>query len=103
MATCLLQVSDIDGTMIGDMSSADVFTTSERFADYWENSASLTGSLLVYNTGGRGRVVGIRRGWGRGRGWGIVHANPRKRGEGGWVDGLERGRVEVITQKLRAG
>ncbi|PNH04622.1 Ribosomal protein S6 kinase alpha-4 [Tetrabaena socialis] len=45
------RVSDIDGTMIGDMSSPDVFTSSERFADYWENSASLAGSLLVYNTG----------------------------------------------------
>ncbi|KAG2447799.1 hypothetical protein HYH02_007256 [Chlamydomonas schloesseri] len=47
----IMLVSDIDGTMIGDMSSPDVFTSSERFADYWENSASLTGSLLVYNTG----------------------------------------------------
>jgi hypothetical protein len=45
------QVSDIDGTMIGDMGMPDVFASSARFADYWENSASLSGSLLVYNTG----------------------------------------------------
>ncbi len=49
--TPLPQVSDIDGTMIGDMSSPDAFTSSHRFAEYWENSASLAGSLLVYNTG----------------------------------------------------
>ncbi|KAG2492426.1 hypothetical protein HYH03_009369 [Edaphochlamys debaryana] len=47
----IMLVSDIDGTMIGDMSSPDAFSSSERFTDYWENSASLAGSLLVYNTG----------------------------------------------------
>lgn len=47
----IMLVSDIDGTMIGDMSSPDAFTSSHRFAEYWENSASLAGSLLVYNTG----------------------------------------------------
>ncbi|GLC57318.1 hypothetical protein PLESTB_001211200 [Pleodorina starrii] len=47
----IMLVSDIDGTMIGDMASPDAFTSSHRFAEYWENSASLAGSLLVYNTG----------------------------------------------------
>ncbi|EFJ40325.1 hypothetical protein VOLCADRAFT_119992 [Volvox carteri f. nagariensis] len=47
----IMLVSDIDGTMIGDMSCPDAFSSSHRFAEYWENSASLAGSLLVYNTG----------------------------------------------------
>ncbi|GFR50917.1 hypothetical protein Agub_g13235 [Astrephomene gubernaculifera] len=47
----IMLVSDIDGTMIGDLGSPDAFESSHRFAEYWENSASLAGSLLVYNTG----------------------------------------------------
>ncbi|MEW5320338.1 MAG: hypothetical protein WDW38_011418 [Sanguina aurantia] len=47
----ILLVSDIDGTMIGDMGNVDVFESSARFVNYWENSASLAGSLLAYNTG----------------------------------------------------
>ncbi len=61
--------------MIGDMSSPDVFTSSERFADYWENSASLTGSLLVYNTGEGAACGGM--GVGRGVGWGGVECRGR--------------------------
>lgn len=64
------QVSDIDGTMIGDVSSPDAFNSSHRFADYWENSASLAGSLLVYNTGKRARVRMSLFGGGGGAGLG---------------------------------
>lgn len=45
----IMLVSDIDGTMIGD--GEDAYSSSQRFTYYWENIASLVGSVLVYNTG----------------------------------------------------
>lgn len=45
----LPQCSDIDGTMVGDDDRADERT--REFTEYWENNASLGGSVLVYNTG----------------------------------------------------
>lgn len=44
-----MQVSDLDGTMVGETAEADAATQS--FRDYWEDSAALAGSVLVYNTG----------------------------------------------------
>jgi len=46
-------VSDIDGTMVGDVGceGSGAFTSSGRFKEYWENAPVLSGSLLVYNTG----------------------------------------------------
>ena len=44
-----LQVSDLDGTMVGDDPAADAGT--EAFCRYWEDSAALSGGVLVYNTG----------------------------------------------------
>ena len=51
-------VSDIDGTMVGDVGceGQGAFVSSGRFKEYWENAPVLGGSLLVYNTGGRGAV-----------------------------------------------
>lgn len=43
------QVSDLDGTMVGEGSVADAAT--RRFCNYWEDTAALAGSVLVYNTG----------------------------------------------------
>eukprot|EP00798_Chlamydomonas_sp_ICE-L_P011612 gene11612-34319_t len=55
-------VSDIDGTMIGDASAPDAFVSSKRFLDYWESNATLSGSLLVYNTGrSMGQFVELMR------------------------------------------
>ncbi len=42
-------MSDLDGTMVGEGPAADAAT--QRFCDYWEDTASLAGSVLVYNTG----------------------------------------------------
>jgi len=42
-------VSDLDGTMVGEGPEADAMTAS--FGTYWEESAALVGSVLVYNTG----------------------------------------------------
>lgn len=44
-----VQVSDLDGTMVGDSGAADAAT--QQFCDYWEHNAALVGSVLVYNTG----------------------------------------------------
>ncbi|KAF5835213.1 sucrose-6F-phosphate phosphohydrolase-domain-containing protein [Dunaliella salina] len=46
-------VSDIDGTMVGDVGNEGpgAFHSSGRFKEYWENAAVLGGSILVYNTG----------------------------------------------------
>ena len=43
------QVSDLDGTMVGDGPAADAATA--EFQQYWESNAALCGSVLVYNTG----------------------------------------------------
>lgn len=42
-------VSDLDGTMVGEGPEADAMTS--EFGAYWEESAALVGSVLVYNTG----------------------------------------------------
>lgn len=44
-----LQVSDLDGTMVGDSAWADEAT--REFSTYWEHNAALCGGVLVYNTG----------------------------------------------------
>jgi len=44
-------VSDLDGTMFGDVNAPDAFDSSARFQAYWESNQALAGSLLVYNTG----------------------------------------------------
>ena len=43
------QVSDLDGTMVGDGPEADAGTAA--FCAYWEDAPALTGGVLVYNTG----------------------------------------------------
>lgn len=43
------QVSDLDGTMVGNGHEADAMTRS--FTQYWEDNAVLRNSVLVYNTG----------------------------------------------------
>jgi Sucrose-6F-phosphate phosphohydrolase len=43
------QVSDLDGTMVGEGALADGMT--REFCEYWEGTAALVGSVLVYNTG----------------------------------------------------
>ena len=75
-----LQVSDIDGTMIGDMSDPDALCSSQRFQLYWENSAALFGSLLVYNTGGwvrAGRRLNVGWGGAQAQGWVGVGLRPK--------------------------
>ncbi|KAG1676847.1 hypothetical protein FOA52_010356 [Chlamydomonas sp. UWO 241] len=47
----IMVVSDLDGTMFGDVNCHDAFDSSTRFRGYWENSQALAGSVLVYNTG----------------------------------------------------
>jgi hypothetical protein len=42
-------VADLDGTMVGEGPEADAMTA--EFNHYWENTAALSGSVLVYNTG----------------------------------------------------
>lgn len=44
-----VQVSDLDGTMVGEGPEADAATLA--FCRYWENTAALAGGVLVYNTG----------------------------------------------------
>lgn len=44
-----LQVSDLDGTMVGTGPEPDAATAA--FTQYWENTAALAGGVLVYNTG----------------------------------------------------
>lgn len=44
-----MQVSDLDGTMVGESPAADAATAA--FSSYWENTATLAGGVLVYNTG----------------------------------------------------
>ena len=48
-AASTMLVSDLDGTMVGEGADADAAT--QRFCSYWEDSAALAGSVLVYNTG----------------------------------------------------
>lgn len=62
--TLCLQVSDLDGTMVGDDSATG------QFKSWWEDCGALRGGVLVYNTGrwvyckaaellaGRGGVLG---------------------------------------------
>lgn len=51
-------VSDVDGTMIDD--SHEGIQYAEDFREYWENSATLRGSILVYNTGRSiGQLTGL--------------------------------------------
>lgn len=45
----IMVVSDLDGTMVGETAWDDQAT--EHFCRYWEGSAALCGSKLVYNTG----------------------------------------------------
>lgn len=45
----IMLVSDLDGTLVGEGEFADRLTA--EFGDYWENTAALVGSKLVYNTG----------------------------------------------------
>lgn len=53
-----MQVSDVDGTMIDDSDEGIRF--AEDFRDYWENSATLCSSILVYNTGRSiGQLTGL--------------------------------------------
>lgn len=42
-------MSDLDGTMVGEGPTANAATG--EFRDYWEETAALAGSVLVYNTG----------------------------------------------------
>ena len=44
-----MQVSDLDGTMVGNGPEADSMT--HQFTQFWENNAVLRNSVLVYNTG----------------------------------------------------
>ena len=67
------QVSDLDGTMVGDGEEADACT--REFATYWEENAALAGGVLVYNTG---RWVKEGSGWGVGGGRG---GRARSRGQ----------------------
>ena len=53
-----MQVSDVDGTMIDE----DDFSVqcAKDFRQYWENSATLCSSILVYNTGRSiGQLTGL--------------------------------------------
>ncbi|KAK3277093.1 hypothetical protein CYMTET_14875, partial [Cymbomonas tetramitiformis] len=51
-------VSDLDGTMVGNGPDFDGGTAA--FKTYWEDSAALSGSVLVYNTGRSiGQVVSL--------------------------------------------
>lgn len=53
-----MQVSDVDGTMIDD--SHEGIRYAEDFREYWENSATLCSSILVYNTGRSiGQLTGL--------------------------------------------
>ncbi len=45
----MLQVSDLDGTMVGETDFAD--ECMQQFTNYWNDTAALAGSVLVYNTG----------------------------------------------------
>lgn len=52
------QVSDVDGTMIDD--SDDAARAAADFRDYWENTAALCSSIMVYNTGRSiGQLTGL--------------------------------------------
>ena len=52
------QVSDLDGTMVGDGEEADAGT--REFCSYWEDNAALSGGVLVYNTGrSLGQFMGL--------------------------------------------
>jgi hypothetical protein len=48
-AALIMQVSDLDGTMVGETEEADAAT--REFCTYWEENAALSGGILVYNTG----------------------------------------------------
>ena len=55
------QVSDLDGTMVGEGEEADACTSD--FGAYWEDNAALAGGVLVYNTGrSLGQFQGLRLG-----------------------------------------
>lgn len=54
----LMQVSDVDGTMIDDNELSR--RCAWDFREYWENTAALCSSILVYNTGRSvGQVTGL--------------------------------------------
>jgi hypothetical protein len=51
-------VSDVDGTMIEDSDTA--CKAAWDFREYWENSAALCSSIMVYNTGRSiGQLTGL--------------------------------------------
>lgn len=53
-----MQVSDVDGTMIDEDDFA--VQCAKDFRSYWENSAALCSSILVYNTGRSiGQLTGL--------------------------------------------
>ena len=78
----IMVVSDLDGTMFGDVSSPDAFDSSYRFLQYWESTQ-------------------VGEGKGRGTGGG-----ERKRGGGVWfgysgcVDLGAKGRMTAATASL---
>lgn len=54
----LVQVSDVDGTMIDEDDFA--VQCAKDFREYWENTATLCSSILVYNTGRSiGQLTGL--------------------------------------------
>ena len=54
----MTQVSDVDGTMIEDNGRA--CAAANDFREYWENSAALCSSVMVYNTGRSiGQLTGL--------------------------------------------
>lgn len=53
-----MQVSDVDGTMIED--NGHTCATACAFRDYWESTATLCSSIMVYNTGRSiGQLTGL--------------------------------------------
>lgn len=58
MICFILQVSDLDGTMVGNGEEADAMT--QAFTDHWESNAVLRRSVLVYNTGrSLGQIISL--------------------------------------------
>jgi hypothetical protein len=58
MLHATVQVSDVDGTMIDDNELS--LRCAWDFREYWENTAALCSSILVYNTGRSiGQLTGL--------------------------------------------